>query len=95
MPPFYRSRRTLLRHVVGLGALGVNAKLLAAACAVPGAGDSAMRAELHYTEASPDPGKRCTGCAFFSNLQGACGTCQILNGPANPQGHCDSWSARG
>lgn len=89
------SRRTLLRRAATLGALGVNAKLLAAACAVPGASDSAMRAELHYTEAGADPGKRCAACAFFSNLQGACGTCQILNGPANSEGHCDSWSVRG
>ena len=94
MSPDSRSRRVLLRRLLGLSAWGVTSKVLAAACALAGGNDSGMRAELHYVEASPDPGKQCAGCAFFSNLQGSCGTCQILNGPVNPNGHCDSWSAR-
>jgi hypothetical protein len=95
MLPGYMTRRALLRHAIGIGTLSVGTKLLAASCAVPGGPDSSMRTELHYVEASTDPGKQCAGCAFFSNLQGGCGTCQILNGPANPNGHCDSWAARG
>ncbi len=89
------SRRVLLRSALGLGASAVGSRLLAASCAVPGASDASMRSELHYVEASTDAGKSCSVCAFFSNLQGACGSCQILNGPVSPNGHCDSWSARG
>jgi hypothetical protein len=55
------------------------------------------RRELdNYTEKSSDPGKTCGGCAFFSRgAEGAaCGHCQIFNGPANPNGRCDDWTAR-
>lgn len=54
-----------------------------------------LRASLHYTERSPHgDAKRCAGCQFFSAGSGDCGQCQILNGPVNPGGHCDSWSER-
>jgi hypothetical protein len=89
------SRRALLRGAFCAGAFGAGARVLAATCAVPGAADSSMRAELHYVEASLEPTRRCTACSFFSAQPGsACGTCEILNGPANPNGHCDSWAAR-
>ena len=50
----------------------------------------------NYTEKSPDPGKTCSGCAFFTlGAEGtACGKCSIFNGPANPKGKCDDWSRR-
>jgi len=50
----------------------------------------------NYTEKSPDPSKTCSGCRFFTPGTGAtaCGKCEIFNGPANPKGKCDDWTAR-
>ena len=50
----------------------------------------------NYTEKSPDPGKTCSGCRFFTPgaEPAACGKCEIFNGPANPKGKCDDWTAR-
>jgi hypothetical protein len=47
--------------------------------------ESQRRKLDNYTETSPDPGKTCSGCAFFT--RGAEGT-------ANPNGRCDDWTAR-
>jgi hypothetical protein len=58
--------------------------------------DSKRRKLDNYTEKSADPTKTCGGCVFFSpGADGAtCGQCQIFNGPANPNGRCDDWTAR-
>jgi High potential iron-sulfur protein len=50
----------------------------------------------NYTEKSPDPGKTCSDCRFFAAAAEptACGKCEIFNGPANPKGKCDDWTAR-
>ncbi len=60
--------------------------------------ETSLRAALHFTERSPGgPEKECAGCAFYTaGSQDAqhCGSCQILQGPANPRGYCDSWSPR-
>jgi len=50
----------------------------------------------NYTEKSPDPGKTCGACTFFTAGEGAaaCGKCAIFNGPANPKGKCDDWAPR-
>jgi hypothetical protein len=50
----------------------------------------------NYTEQSPDPGKTCSGCRFFTTgaEPTACGKCEIFNGPANPKGKCDDWAVR-
>lgn len=50
----------------------------------------------NYTEKSLDPDKTCSGCRFFTTAADptACGKCEIFNGPANPQGKCDDWTAR-
>jgi uncharacterized paraquat-inducible protein A len=50
----------------------------------------------NYTEKSPDPGKTCSGCQFFTPAAAAtaCGRCAIFNGPANPKGKCDDWAPR-
>ena len=56
-----------------------------------------MRETLQFTESSPHgPQRECAGCQFFTTGAdaGACGRCQILQGPANPRGHCDSWAQR-
>jgi hypothetical protein len=60
-----------------------------------GPAESQRRKLDNYTEKSPDPGKTCSGCAFFApGAEGTCGQCQIFNGPANPSGRCDDWTAR-
>jgi len=67
-------------------------------CADPAkldSGAAGLRPSLNYVEASPDPAKTCSACAFFSAGTGACGSCQIFNGPANSKGHCDSWGPKG
>lgn len=94
------SRRVVLsggaRFLLALGLLPLAARkaLAAEACADA---ESGLRVPLHYVEASPDPAKTCSGCSFFK-ADGAdtpaCGMCQIFNGPANPKGHCDSWSKK-
>jgi hypothetical protein len=68
-------------------------------CANPSALSEAekQRRKLdNYTEKSPDPGKTCSGCRFFTAgaAATACGKCEIFNGPANPKGKCDDWAAR-
>ena len=58
--------------------------------------ESKRRRLDNYTEKSSDPGKTCSGCTFFTpGAEGAaCGQCLIFNGPANPHGRCDDWTAR-
>lgn len=58
--------------------------------------NNGLRESLHYTERSSDANKQCSGCAYFraAGSDGGCGTCEILRGPANPAGHCTSWSAK-
>ena len=65
----------------------------AAGCADP---SDSLRSSLHYAEASPDAQKTCSACGFFTpgSDAAACGNCNIFSGPANPKGHCDSWSAK-
>jgi hypothetical protein len=71
----------------------------AKACADPAKltdAEKAQRESFHYVEQSPDAAKTCSGCAFFTAPESGsgCGQCQVLLGPANPLGHCDSWSAK-
>jgi hypothetical protein len=58
------------------------------------AAQKTARDSLHYSEASSDPTKICSGCSFFQSGVGACGHCAIFNGPTNINGHCDSWNAK-
>jgi hypothetical protein len=57
--------------------------------------DAGLATSLHYTEASPDPTKPCSGCGFFQAGSGGCGSCMIFSATVNSKGHCDSWSAKG
>jgi hypothetical protein len=96
------------RHVViSMGRIAAGFSVVLAArgavatdpiCANPDAmdsGEKGLRASLNYTEAAPDQSRICSGCSFFHFSKGECGTCTIFNGgPANPKGHCDSWSAK-
>ena len=68
-------------------------------CAKPDALSEAQKQQRrldNYTENSPDPSKSCSVCRFFTAgaQAAACGTCAIFNGPANPKGKCDDWTAR-
>ena len=68
-------------------------------CAKPSALSDAEKQQRkldNYTEKSPDPGKTCSRCTFFTaGAQAtACGKCALFNGPANPKGHCDDWAPR-
>ncbi len=87
------------RKVIESGLLLVPAVALApslaraAACADPA---DSLRASLHYVEMAADPKMTCSACGFFEPdaSNAACGNCKIFTGPANPKGHCDSWSAK-
>ena len=97
-------RRDLLKHlvssiVVGMAFAGFAGRSASAeeACADPAkldSGAAGLRASLNYVELAPDPAKTCAACAFFAAGAGLCGSCQILNGPANSKGHCDSWGPK-
>lgn len=59
-------------------------------------GQRSLRDSFHYTSRSPHgDAKRCAGCRFFraraADAEG-CGDCEILQGPVNGRGFCDSWS---
>lgn len=102
-----RSRRATLRRLAAClfaaAASGISVarggEPEALVCAKPGALSEAQKQQRkldNYTEKSPDPGKTCCGCGFFTRGAGAtaCGKCAIFNGPANPRGKCDDWTAR-
>ena len=92
------SRRKVLESgllLVPAVALAPSLAKAAGACADP---SDSLRASLHYAEMGPDAKQTCAACGFFEADAGnatACGNCKIFNGPANPKGHCDSWSAKG
>lgn len=94
------SRRGLLRS--GLTAAAVLGAVRVAAadkvCADPAQlddGQKSLRASMNYVEKSSDPSKTCNVCGFFQPAGDGCGTCQIFSGPANANGYCDSWGAKG
>lgn len=55
-----------------------------------------MRETLKYTGHSPYPKKLCSNCQFFTAPASGkkCGSCSIVAGPINPDGHCTSWTAK-
>lgn len=53
------------------------------------------RRSLGYVDASADPKKHCSICAFFTAGQATCGTCQLLTGgPVNAGGVCNSFAPK-
>lgn len=93
-------RRDLLKHL-GLSIIaGTALGRMAAAQEVCAdlkkldSGAAALLTSLNYAELSPDPAKTCSSCAFFTAGAGNCGQCQIVSGPTNPKGHCDSWGPK-
>lgn len=54
-----------------------------------------QRRSVGYVEPSPDAGKRCALCAFFTASQAGCGTCVMLTGgPVSETGLCTSFAAK-
>jgi hypothetical protein len=51
------------------------------------------RKTFQYTGHSPHNDKYCSICNFFIKPQGNahCGTCQVVKGPINPDGYCNSF----
>lgn len=101
------SRRALLSNmaawplagagVLALTACGEQEKVVV--CAGPNNltfAENSLRQASHYVEKAPDPAKDCSKCGFFKPADGggACGKCDIFQGPVNIAGHCDSFSVK-
>jgi len=58
--------------------------------------DVQMRTTLGYVDATTQPGKECVGCQLYkaAPAEGQCGGCNVLKGPINPKGYCNSWTAK-
>jgi hypothetical protein len=89
------TRRELLLRAMPLGVAGFALARLARgaeSCVLPES--ESMRASLNYASTAADPAVACARCAFFTadTAGGGCGACQILGGPVDATGHCDSFS---
>lgn len=101
-------RRQFLKSAATVGAVAAGASLLAA-CGKGGGGalsctdvaglspaDAATRTSLNYVDAATDPAKVCSGCVLYvAGQPNACGGCQVVKGPINPGGSCNSWAKKG
>lgn len=94
-------RRRLLVGAARLATTAVLAPALvplahAAGSCVDSASES-LRSSLNYLPVAADPAKACGGCAFFKAeaAGAACGACEIMSGPVDRSGTCDSWSPPG
>jgi hypothetical protein len=92
------SRRTILRHgVQALAALSLvplAARQAQAAAACSTETSESLRESLNYQEPAPVAAQNCAACSFYT-AAGNCGNCSILSDKVSPQGHCDSWAAKG
>ena len=93
-------RRTLMRRVIQLTAGATIARSLVPIAMAGGScvdtGSEALRVSMKYVAAAADPAQACATCAFFTadESKAGCGGCQIMGGPVDATGHCESWSAR-
>ena len=90
------TRRRLLIGALPLGISGLALARVARAagsCVQPES--EALRASVNFVDSAPDPATACARCAFYTGdaAGGACGNCQILSGPVDATGHCDSFSS--
>ena len=54
------------------------------------------RTTQQYVEHSVRASSHCSACRFFTaGAAGACGTCQLIAGPINPDGYCNLFNAAG
>ena len=60
------------------------------------ADQQATRTALQYVEASDVEGQNCTNCQQYQvpATEGGCGTCLVVPGTINPNGHCSSWAEK-
>ncbi|MEP6549149.1 MAG: high-potential iron-sulfur protein [Gammaproteobacteria bacterium] len=92
------SRRVLLHRILlATASLAVAPAALSAAaesCVDPSS--ESLRTSLHYANPSSNSSETCKGCGFFGGdaVKPACGNCQIMSGPVDAGGHCDSWAAK-
>ncbi len=86
------TRRRFLRTALPLGVATLSFARTAGACVNPDS--ESLRASLNYVGTAADPAAACAHCAFFTAdpAGGNCGTCQMLSGPVDATGHCDSFS---
>jgi len=58
--------------------------------------DYSFRKYVEYTESYSDPIKTCSQCANFKPPAngGECGTCSVVAGSINKNGHCTGWEPR-
>ncbi len=87
------TRRQLLFRAAPLGMAGIALAARAAdACVQPES--ESLRASLNYASTGADMAATCAHCAFFTAdpASAACGGCQIMGGPVDATGHCDSFS---
>ena len=88
------TRRRLLQSLpLGMGAAVLAREARATgSCVQPES--EALRASVNYVDKAADPALACAHCAFFTAdpAGGGCGSCQILSGPVDATGHCDSFS---
>jgi hypothetical protein len=93
------TRRVLLRRILetGVSLAIVPAAIGAAAESCVDPSSESLRESLHYSSPSTKPSEFCKGCGFFGadTAKPACGNCQIMSGPVDAGGHCDSWAAKG
>lgn len=100
------SRREVMKRTLAVLPIAAGSTYLLSACG----GDKALdctdvstltdaertaRTNLAYTDSSPHgEQKHCLNCRFYQGTAEACGTCQLVKGPINPKGYCNSWVAK-
>lgn len=95
-------RRRFLRTAATLAASAALAPQLiplaraADSCTDPAS--EALRVSMNYVSKAADAAQSCATCGFFAfaadEAKPACGGCQIMSGPVDAAGHCDSWSPK-
>ena len=58
--------------------------------------EKANRTTLNYAQKSTFEGQKCANCVQFKapTQANTCGTCKVVAGPINPEGHCLSWAPK-
>lgn len=88
----------VLAGSVPLAALTFASTASAATCYDPAAlplTQKSRRRALAYVDVSPDPVKKCGGCAFFTPSTTGCGACKLLSGgPVQASGVCRSFAPK-
>jgi anaerobic selenocysteine-containing dehydrogenase len=93
-------RRRFIRHAAQLAAAAALGPQLipiaraADSCTNPDS--EALRVSVSYVAKAADATQSCATCGFFGadDAKPACGGCQIMGGPVDATGHCDSWSPK-